>query len=232
MNTLDFAVIAVLVVSAVYGYRRGLVYTAFRLASYFIALLLAVNLYPHVSRFLRESFVYDVIRERIGRSNNFGAAIRQYTLVPGLDDAVRDNNIINALPIPQHLREMLHNNNTPDMFEILRVGTIEDYITGFFANIVINVLSMLLVFLLVLLILRIAGSLLRIVEWLPVIGTVNRFGGLVAGALIGVIVAWLGLSIATMFLSAGGSEVLYGLLQGSSIVGWLFTNEWLLLRHH
>ena len=228
MNTLDFIVIGVLVAFAAFGYRRGLVYTAFRLASYFIALLLAINLYPHVSRFLRESFVYEVIRDGIRRSNNFGEAFRRYSPAPGIDDAIRGNDLINALPIPQQLRDVLHDNNTPDMFDLLRVGTIEDYITGFFANIVINVLSMLIVFLLVLLILRIAGSLLRVVEWLPVIGSLNRIGGLAAGALIGVIVAWLGLSIATMFLSAGGNEVLYGLMQGSSIMRWLFVNEWLL----
>ena len=228
MNALDVGLVAVLIACAIYGYKRGLVRTAYKLVSYFIALFLTVALYPHVSRFLRESFVYDSIRERIGRSAGFRPAPEVYT--PAIDDATRGNNLINALPLPQSLRDSLHNYNTPDMFEVLRVGTAEEFVSGFFANMVINALSMLLVFVIVIVILRFVGRALGIVDHLPVIRSLNRLGGFVAGACIGAIVVWFTLMVVTMFFSAGGNETLYGLLQGSGIVRWLFGAGWLLPR--
>ena len=229
MNALDIGVLVVLAVFAYIGYRNGLMHTVFRLGSYFIALVLAVSLYPTVSRFIRESFVYESIRGWIGQSVSFRDAFSQYAPAPGVDEAVRSNNIINALPVPQALRDGLLDYNTPDMFELLRVNTVEDFVTSFFAGIIINILSLLLVFVLVLVMLRLISRTLGIVDKLPVIRSVNRVGGLVAGALIGVIIAWLGLTILTVFFTASQSEALYGVVQGSAILRWLLDVGWLLV---
>ena len=230
MNNLDIAIIAVLALCALSGYYRGFVHTVYRLGSLFLAIFLAVRLYPPVARFLRGSFIYENIRDRIISAANFESVFRENAPSPGIGEAVRNNNIINALPLPYQLRQALHNYNTPDMYEILRVRTVEEFIAGFFANIVINVISLLVVFLLVMLILRIVGKALKIVDRLPVIASVNRIGGLVAGALIGVGVVWLGLTVLTMFFSTGGNATIYGLMQGSGILGWMLGNGWLLPR--
>ena len=232
MNALDFGVLAVLAICAIIGYRRGLVLTVYRLVSFAIALFLAIRLHPFITRALRGSFVYEGIRERIARSDSFETVFRSYAYTPAQfgNEAVRDGSFINALPLPQPMRDMLYNNNTPDIRELLRVGTLEDFVAGFFANIVLNVISMLIVFVLVLVILKLIGRVLNIVDKIPVIASFNRAGGLAAGVLIGVGIAWLGLTVVTMFFSTGGSDNLYGLLQGSVIVRFVLDNGWLLPR--
>ena len=228
MNGLDIGIIAVLALCAVIGYRRGLVRTVYRLVSFALALFLAVRLHPHVTRVLRESFVYEGIRGRIARSANFDAVFAANAPNQSVGEAARGSNMINALPLPQPMRTLLYDNNTPAMRDVLRVDTIEDFIAGFFANIVLNVISLVVVFILVLLLLSLVGRMLNIVDKIPIVASFNRAGGLAAGLLIGVVIAWLGISVITMFFSTGGNSTLYGLLQGSAVAGWIFGNGWLL----
>ena len=230
MNELDLGMLVILAIFAIIGYRRGLVHTVYRFVSFFAALFLAIRLHPFVSRWIRGSFIYEGIRGRIADSANFEAAFREYAPVPVIGEAIRDMYTINALPMPQALRDLMYNTNTPDVREVLRVGTFEDFASAFFANIVINVISMLAVFILVLLILKFIGSALHIVDKLPVVSSVNRLGGFVVGAIIGAGVVWLGLVVVMVFFSAGGNEALYGLVRGSTLASWLFDNGWLLPR--
>jgi len=227
LNALDIAIIAILALSAIIGYRRGLVRTVYRLVSFALALFLAVRLHPYVTRALRGSFIYEGIRGRIARSANFDAVFTAYT---NGDEAARAGNMINALPLPQPMRTVLYDNNTPNMRNLLRVDTLEDFIAGFFANIVLNVISILVVFILVLVILKLIGGALDIVNKIPVVKSFNRAGGLGVGILIGLGFAWLGLTVVTMFFSAGGNDTLYRLLTGSAMVRWALDNGWLLSR--
>ncbi|MCL2405649.1 MAG: CvpA family protein [Defluviitaleaceae bacterium] len=228
MNALDIGMIVILFIFAIIGYRRGLVHTVYRFISFFAALFLAVRLHPYVSRALRDSFVYDGIRGRIADSANLEAAFREHAPSPGIGIAFQDRNTIDALPVPGPLRELLYNNNTPAVRDVLRVGTLEDFIAGFLANIVINAISLLLVFVAVLLLLKLIGSALHIVDNLPVISSVNRLGGFVIGAVLGAGVVWLGLVVVTIFFSTISNEIAYELIQGSSVTGWLLENGWLL----
>jgi len=182
-----------------------------------------------VAQFLRDSFVYDGIRGRIAGSAGVEAAFREYMPMPGIGGGIQERNAINALPVPQPLRELLYEYNTPDVRGILRVGTLEDFVAGFLANIVINVISVLVVFILVLLILHLIGKALHIVDKLPVISSLNRLGGVMVGAAIGAGVVWLGMVVVMMFISAGGGAV-YDLVQGSAVTGWMLDNGWLLPR--
>jgi len=228
MNALDFTMLIILAISAIIGYRRGLVHTVYRFVSFFLALFLAISLYPLVSGVLRESFVYEGIRDRIAESTNMEAAFREYAPSPGISVALPDRDAIDALPIPEALRNLMYNNDTPAVRDILRVGTLEDFVAGFLANIVINAISLLIVFLVVMLLLKILGSVLHIVDWLPVVSSVNRLGGFAVGALLGAGVVWLGLVAFSIFFSTSSNEVIYNLVQGSSVTSWLLGNGWLL----
>ncbi|MCL2527438.1 MAG: CvpA family protein [Defluviitaleaceae bacterium] len=230
MNTLDFIIIAIAVICAIVGYQRGLVRTVFRLVSFAIALILAINLQPVVAGFLRGTFMYEGIQNRIASAAGFDRVFAEHTPNPGIAESARGSNIINALPLPESVRDTLYTSNTPDMFELLRVRTIEEYVTGFFANIVINVFSLLIVFIIVFLILHFVGKILNIVDYIPVVGTLNQVGGLIAGVLIGGVFIWVGLYLMTMLFSTSANEVFYNLIQGSALVGWLINNGWLLNR--
>jgi len=229
MNILDFAIITILALCAFFGFRKGLVHTVYRFVSFFAALFLAVRLHPIVSQALRRTFVYDGIRGRIAGSANFEAVFEPHTPAQGISEAINDSQVINALTLPQPIRDLLYNNNTPAVRDILRVGTLEDFVAGFFANIAINIISILIVFILAFVILKLIGRVLNIVDRLPVISSVNRLGGLIVGIIIGAGVAWLGLTVVILFFSTAGNNM-FELIQGSLVTSWMLENDWLLPR--
>jgi len=197
MNALDFAILGIIALSAYFGYKKGLIRTVYRLASFFISMFIARQLYPHVARALHQTTLFTIIKQRVATTLNLEG-------VPGLD-------IIDNLPIPRFMQTILHNNNTPGMFELLQVDTIEDYILSFFANMVLTGIAALAVFVLALIVLVVIGYALDLVSKLPVINFVNRVCGLLFGFTISITVIWLCLIV----LVLAGSADLHGLLDGS-----------------
>jgi len=195
------------------GYRRGLIRTIYRIISLFIALVLARALYPHVARLLNQTAIFPTLQDNIARALNLEGTVNRHT-------AQRGEEIIGNLPLPEMFQSLLHYNNRPDMFALLQVSTIEDYITSFFANMVVNGIAMLIVFVLVLLVLSFVGELLDVVSMLPIISSLNHAGGLAIGLVMGAAVAWIGL-IAVMLFAAGVNPYIYNMLEESTIAQFM-----------
>ncbi|MCL1843499.1 MAG: CvpA family protein [Defluviitaleaceae bacterium] len=209
MNTLDIVVLVLIALCALAGYRQGLVRTVYRLASFFIAVFLAQRLFPYVARMLRGTRLYETIQESIKSGLNLEGFVADYAA------AGRSGEIIEALPLPINMRNLLQERFVEGVHGVLQVDTVEAYISGFFANIAINGIAMVLVFLLVLIILAIAGMALDIVHLLPVISTFNRIGGLGVGILLGVGIAWISIVVMSMFFATSANPEVYDLLHNS-----------------
>jgi uncharacterized membrane protein required for colicin V production len=209
VNILDFAVIALVALCAIAGYRKGLILTVYRLVSLFIAIFLAHTLYPYVARFLRESALFYGIQSAVKSGMNIGGFVTEYA-------PEWQREILEGLPLPATLRGLLHTHVEPDFHRILRVDTLEQYVSAFFANIAINGIAILAVFVLVIIILQIIGVALDIVGKLPIIGTLNNFGGLAFGAIMGVGIAWLCIVVLSMFFAT--NPEIGELVEGSLIV--------------
>lgn len=196
------------------GHRRGLIRTVFSLASFGISILLAVYLYPLVAEWLRTTPIFTALKGYIIRTM-------------GLEDVVYAHTVevIANLPIPDLLRRSLMLHNTPNMFELLNVYTIEEYIAGFFAGMAINIIAMVLVFIIVRMVLGILSSMLDIVGRLPVIRHFNRGGGLILGLVQGVVIVWIGLAIINLFFLDPTRPELVRLLEESLIAGWVYEHN-------
>jgi uncharacterized membrane protein required for colicin V production len=221
LNILDLIIVAVIGLCVFAGYRKGLLYTLFRLVSFFAAIFLANRLYPYMSRFLMQTALYDTLKDAVIRSMGLGSFVQEHTLRQSTD-------LINNLPLPAALRDILLSNNTPDMYAFLNVHRVEDYVGGFFANMVFNVISMVLVFLLILLALKLLGGLLNFINYIPIIGGINRIGGLLFGFALGVVLVWVGLTLTTLLFATPANPRVYELVQGSLAARWLFENNWML----
>jgi len=219
LNGLDIAILALLAICAIAGYRKGLILTVYRLVSLFLAIFLAIQLYPHVAGFLRETPLFPNISSRISSSMNLGERFDNHS-------SNIETELIDTLPLPNAMRNMLHANNTPSMRNILRVDSVEDYVSGFFANIVINAIALLIVFVIVLIGLAVVGIALDLVSKLPVINTFNKIGGLAFGLVMGAVISWLVIIVMTLFFATGVQSQY--LLEGSLIASWIFNNEWVL----
>jgi uncharacterized membrane protein required for colicin V production len=208
VNYIDLAIIILVALCAFAGYRQGLIRTVYRLVSFFIALFLANALYPHIARLMRDSFIFTGIQNSIKTGLNLEGFVTEYA-------AEQQASIIDTLPLPAALRVMLQNNFSPDVHGILRVETIEDYISAFFANIAINGIAIVGVFLFVLVFLTAVGAVLDIIGKLPVIRTFNNWGGLIFGCIMGAGISWISVIVLSMFFATSTNPEFYELLQGS-----------------
>jgi uncharacterized membrane protein required for colicin V production len=220
LNLLDIIVLAIIGVCVFTGYKRGLLKTVYSLASFFIAIFLTGWLYPYVSRFLRGTPLYGFLKDTAVNSMGLRAFLEEHT-------ARTQSDLINNLPLPSIIRDALAAHNTPDVYEMLNVQTVEGYIGGYFANIALNVISMAAVFILVWFLMRLAGNVLNIIGRLPIISTFNRVGGLAAGLLLGMLIVWIGFAVMNLLLINMSYPEISNLLETSSVARWLYENNWL-----
>jgi len=204
INILDIVIFAVVALCVLAGYYKGLIRTIYRLVSFVVALFVAFQISPHVARVLRQTELFPSIQGAMSRFMNFEAL---------------NANLIDQLPLPAALQSLLHSNNTPDMFEILQVDTIEEYVSGFLANMIITGLAILLVFIVAMIALAIVGSAINVVGRLPVINLVNSVGGALFGLVTSSAAIWLCLVVAAFFAY---NDTVYSLLDGSWVARFVF----------
>ena len=216
LNVLDLSLAVLIIICAFWGYKRGLIHMVFRLFSFVLALILAYMLYPHLSRFIRESGLFYTLRDSIGRTMGFN----------GSHDG--REGMIQELPLPGPLRNLIDANNTPEMFNTLRATSLEEYVSGFIANMVIGVIVLIVVFLLASLIIALISRALDIVARLPLINFLNRTGGFVAGVGIGIFLAWLCIAVMIVIVSTTANLAVYELLRDSVGMRFFLDRRWML----
>ena len=212
---LDLIIIGTLLLFMYLGYRRGFIRTVFSLVSFALSIILAAYLYPIVAEWLRGTPVFTALKGYIIRTMGLEEVVHIHTI-----------ELIGSLPVPDLLRRsLLTHYDRPNMFELLNVYTIEEYIAGFFAGMAINIIAMALVFIIVRLILGVISGMLDVVGRLPVIRTFNRGGGLILGLVQGVIIIWIGLALMNLFFLDPTQPELMRLLEESLVAGWIYEHN-------
>ena len=215
MNILDISVIVIIGLCIIVGMARGFIKTVLGFANFIIAIVLTNVLYPHASRFLRgiDGFYYSL-----------RAAI---STTLGLDELVAEgmgaaaNEAIQSLPLPQVFRDYIAANNNPVVHTAVAATGAAEFIAGFIASIVINILSMLIVFALVYIGLIVLMRLLDLVAKLPVLNSLNKLLGGAVGAAWGLLLVWLVLGMAVLYFSVNTGFPMAETLEESVIAGFL-----------
>ena len=165
MNYIDIAVIVILLIFAIAGRVRGLIKTCFSFVPMLAGLVVTNQLYPVLSKVLRNTFVYD------GLKNGVQKALKLDSLFA---NAVTGSDAIGTLKLPEFLKTALVENNNPVVYNILGVNKIQEYIAGYVANICLNVVCMVTVFIVVVIGCKLILAALDLIAKLPVINFLNK----------------------------------------------------------
>lgn len=182
MNYIDIGVIVILLFFAVAGRMRGLVRTCFSFVPMLAGLVLTNQLYPVLSKILRNTFIYE------GLKNGVQKALKLDSIFA---NTIAGSDAIGALKLPGFLKTALVENNNPVVYNILGVNKVEEYIAGYVANICLNVLCMVVVFIVIVIACKLILTALDLIAKLPVVNFFNKTGGLAVGLLQGIIVLWI-----------------------------------------
>lgn len=194
LNASDFFVIAILFICIFVSWKRGLIKTVFSLFSTVIALVAARFIYPHVSLFLMKTPLYESIKNTVLNAADLNHIADTVTQKAQTD-------LIYNLHIPDFLKGALLENNNSEIYNMLNVNGIADYISSYIAGIILNIFSMIVVFIIVRIALIFISKALNIISSLPVINTADHLGGAVFGLIQGTIIIWICFIFLTFFMT-------------------------------
>lgn len=178
MNWLDWLIIAVLGLSALQGLRYGLVASVAKLAGILIGLGVAFTYYRPFAEYL---------------SSQWNMEEKILPLVEGLLKYLPSINTVPPALSPGKLTSagMLTANNQLNPFG--------DYLTKLFASGVLDALSFLALLLVTVWVVNLAGRILTSIANITLMGPLNHLGGLVFGAVNGLLVVMIVLTLISPF---------------------------------
>ena len=215
---LDILALVLVVGTAVQAYRKGFVRAALNFLPMVAALAATRFLTPTVSELLRKTPFFDALTNTVGNGLHLENAIGDTAMQTQTD-------IIQSMHLPDFLKESLVENNNPVIYHLLDVVSLQSYIAGFLANICINIISVLLVFVVVWLAVKFVLKALNLISKLPVLNFFNRACGFLVGLLKGLCVAWLICFVLTFFQCNSAFDFFFDALNLTHVALSLYENN-------
>jgi uncharacterized membrane protein required for colicin V production len=184
LNTVDWLIVLLLLVFTLIGFKRGLVRSLYHLFGWAIALYLGYLLYPVAARFLRQTELYVYMKNQIITAMDLPGLTADLSLTA-------QNALLDRLPASAFVLNHLQANNNPEAFKMLDASGLADYIGGYFANMAINLIALILVCIFVSIVMRVLVGLVDALANLPILWLINKTGGLALGLIEGVLVIWI-----------------------------------------
>lgn len=208
----DIVMVAVLALSIFIGYKRGLIMTAFSLASVIIAVILAQMLNPIVYNAVAATEIDEKIEQKV---TAYIEDVYEEKAVPVLEQKRED--IIKEAGLPSFLEKIIIESDSAALKtaenEMKKVSVAA-------AEFTVKLLCFVLVAVIIVILLTVLMFALKIVSKLPVIKTFNAGGGAIAGAVIGLGIVYIVCVAVYAFSFALGGSV-QGVADTSLIIGGL-----------
>ncbi len=181
------------VIYVLVGWVRGLFKVMISVAGLIASIVIAAYVAPHLSGFLQENTqIDDNIASYIAEELQFSDLGEETS--KGIQVA-----LINELPLPESMKESILNNNNSDMYKVLEVSGIYDYIAKSVAVVILNALVFLILVFFCKLLFFFLGKAVKEFTSLPIIKGIDKLGGGLLGAIQGVIVIWIFFLILSVF---------------------------------
>lgn len=234
MNVLGIIVAIIILGYAFKGYKDGLILTVCSFVTIFIAVAVTQIVTPQISAFVRsnESLVNSI-------SNSVNGVIfsgeKEKEENDSEDEGVNedytknDEALIDQLSVPKLMKEQLIKNNSQENYEELGVTTLQDYISLYIAYSIINCVTYVVVFLVIIALLKFIAHVLNVVSKLPVINTLNKLGGFAIGLAEGVVVTWIVFIVFVVIANTALGAAIYEQIEECTWLAYLYDNN-LILR--
>ncbi len=222
MNTVAIVALAILVILGLIGMGKGLIKTVFATFSLIVAIVLAVQVMPYGTKFLKETPVYTTIHERIAHS------LDDKMQIP-VEGVTNQMDAIDQMKLPEFMKDLLKTNNNSEMYEALGISKFVDYISNYITCLVLNGISLLVAFIVIYIVIRIIGLCMDMLSKVPVVHGLNRIGGLCLGLINGVGVLWLACIVITVGSGTAWGQYMFQQIEESTFLSFIYNNNYLLV---
>ncbi|MDE6181923.1 MAG: CvpA family protein [Eubacteriales bacterium] len=222
MNILDILIILVFIGCLVYGYFKGAFKEIFDILGFVLGIILFRIISPFINNWFLQSSFYEKIKEWIVIDLKFSS------LFETVDIDLSNPANIEALNVPNFIKEQLVKFNNAEVFASLNANNSSDYITGFIATTIVSLISLFFIILLTSIIISIILRFTKVLSKLPVLSKINKIGGVALGVINGILTLWLlGLIVLILVLFPPFSW-LKEMLNNSAIASPVFENNYLI----
>ena len=249
MNILTGIVIVIFLLFMIRGYRRGLIKSLASVISLVASLALVSFVTPYVSQFLQEQTpVYTYVMERCQESftvtldeadektaesetEEGDVSLKKENdndtvgNVAGTISSQLQKNAIEELPLPSVLKNLLIRNNTEKIYKDLAVNSFNDYVPKFMANLIMNIISFVVTWLIVASFIWLAVMTLDVITNLPIIHGINQMLGLVLGAGQALVIVWIAFLAITVFASTAIGKQLMEMIEKNVLLNQLYNGN-------
>ncbi len=220
MNALDIFVIAVIVLSGIYGLVRGFVRTFFSVISTILVIVLTLILTPIVS---------DMVVENTQLDEKISEQVIYLTGIENIEDQIASkvniNQIVEQLPIPENMAKTLIKTHNLDFGKDFKDKHYAQFIGDKVASIALNYLIFVVLFLVISTILNIIVLQIDLIARLPILKQLNRTLGLAFGLFLGVLIVWISCLMMTFLLSVQSTKEISVLIEQSIFMKLFFLNN-------
>ena len=223
MNILTGIIVLVFLLFMIRGYRRGLIKSLASVISLAASVVLVSFVTPYVSQFLQEQTpVYTYVMEKCQESFTVSMDETEEKKETEKTESQMQKRAIEELPIPDMLQNLLIQNNTEKIYRELAVNSFNDYVPKFMANLIMNIISFVLTWVIVASFIWLAVMTLDVIANLPVIHGINQILGLVLGAVQALALVWIAFLVITIFSGTAIGKLLMEMIEKSFLLGKLY----------
>lgn len=199
---IDLIIVLIMLLFIFLGYKRGLVKVAFKLCTFFIAIIVAFVFYKPVAKLVIANTNIDETIE---------TAITRKILPEGATET-------QEVDLSQDLPSIIIKNSSDTVQSISKS----------FTNTIIETACLLLIFIIVKIVLKFVTALADLIAKLPILKQFNKLGGTLYGIIEGLFIVFLGFAIISLIAPMLDSSVLDAI--NSSTLGSICYNNNLLLK--
>lgn len=217
INYLFVATVLLFLICIVNGYRKGFLRIVISLLGIILAIVAVTFVSPHISDYLiNHTKTYDVVKQKVidvFQDDN-----------SKLDNSIPENQTltIESYDLPDIIKNTLIKNNTSEMYQSLMVTIFEDYIAGYLAKIIINAISFIGLFLMLMIFLWFVLFSADIIAKIPIISGVNKILGAVAGLIKALIIVWIFFFVVLIIFGNNIGNVMMAEVRDSVFLTMLF----------
>ncbi|MFR4353037.1 MAG: CvpA family protein [Roseburia sp.] len=222
MNWVLIIVLLVLAISVWRGYHRGFLRIVYSLVSWLIVLAVVTWSTPHINRFLLEN---TSIHEKVAA--HYEEAVRlsmqeqtQEKLTGGQEQVT---NL--GMQLPQSVMEGILNKTSGMADEFLEESGIYTEIADGIAGFVVQGIAFFIGLIAAWILVQILSQLLGIVSHIPILKGINRFLGLFAGGIYGVLLVWVGFYIIAVCSTGEIGSQLVTYINESRFLTFMYENN-------
>ena len=222
MNWVLMLVLLVLVCCAIYGYTKGFLRIVFSLVAWVIVLVFVSWATPHVSQWIQENTtIYEKIEATCEESVRRAA---QGKMEEGAAEQYGGAGEL-GLDLPESVMAQIVSGASGAADTVLAetgvyAGSLAGFIVQGIAFVTVLILSWILV--------QVISALLGIVSHIPILKGVNRFTGMLAGLMEGLLIVWIAFYIVALCSTGETGRVIVSYINQSAFLKELYENNILL----